>query len=385
MDFGKLRQLMDQMPAYGIPASEIAVTWHGKEVFRHRAGFSDMARTKPVTEQDLYWIFSISKITACISGLRLVEEGKLRLDAPVSDYLPEYTDVQVLQADGTLRTPKSVMTVRHLFAMTCGMDYDLNSPALQRLRVRDPHFTAADLARALAEQPLHSDPGEHYCYSLSHDVLAGVVETVSGMRFEDYVRKIIWEPLGMRETGYHLPREYEKRLTGMYRYVNGVMRPDPMIPPVNDYILSDCHDCGGAGLYSTVNDQIRFLTVLANGGKTEDGYSLLRPETIALAQTAQLPESAKPDFVSTRMYGYSFGLCCRVHVDKFFSRSPSALGEFGWDGAGGSYALVDPANQVAIFFATEVRGCQYIYHTLHPLIRNFAYEGMGIGSWVDSY
>ncbi len=379
MDFRKLDELMDLMPSYGLPATDLVVTLRGKTVYRKGVGFSDEAKTRPVTDKDIYWIFSISKITTCVVCMRLVEEGRLELDAPVSKYLPAFANLTIRQKDGTIEPLNSVMTVRQLFSMTCGMNYDLLMPSILELREKDPKFSTMDAVNAMAKNPLIYEPGTHYQYCLSHDVLAAVAEAVTGERFADYVKRVMFDPLGMTESGYHLPKELQPRLSEMYTYVNGCMYPKRM-EPINNYILSENYDCGGAGVYSTANDQIRLMTVLANGGKTEDGYSLLKPETIRMLQENQLPDSASPDFGISRMYGYGFGLCCRVHVSPLFSRARSAVGEFGWDGAGGCYALVDPASQVAIFFATQVRGCQYVYHMLHPLIRDYAYEAMDIGN-----
>ncbi len=379
MNFQKLDALMTNMPAYGIPASELAVTYKGKLVYRKCVGASDEAGTKPVTENDIYWIFSISKITTCVSCMRLVEEGRLQLDAPVSDYLPAFADLTIRRADGSVEAYEGSVTVRQLFTMTCGMNYDLLMKPITELREQNPDFTTMEAVNAMAKNPLIYEPGTHYQYCLSHDVLAALAEAVTGERFADYVKRIMLDPLGMQDTGYHLPKEKEGRLSEMYTYVHGIMKPKRM-EPVNNYILSPNYDCGGAGVYSTVNDQIRLMTVLACGGKTEDGYSLLKKETIAMLGENQLPDSAKTNFGVSRLYGYGFGLCCRTHVSPLFSRARSAVGEFGWDGAGGCYALVDPTNEVAIFFGSQVRGCQYVYHMLHPLLRDYAYEAMGIGN-----
>ena len=149
------------------------------------------------------------------------------------------------------------------------------------------------------------------------------------------------------------------------------------IPIANQYILNDNYDSGGAGLYSCVDDQLRLLTVLACGGKTEEGYVLLRPETIAAMGVNLLPESAMPQFTPTRLYGYGWGLCGRAHVDPTVSRALSSVGEFGWDGAAGAFGLVDPTKQVAIYFGTHIKGCQYAYHLVHPTVRDRVFEAIG--------
>lgn len=379
MDFQRLDQLIQTMPERGFPACDLAVTWKGEPVYRAKAGYSDTARTKPVSEKDIYYVFSISKITTCTAAMRLVEEGRLGLDDPVSKYLPAYENLQVAEPDGTLRPVRTPMTIRHLFAMTGGLDYNFNRPELLQARQGNPHITTQEFVNLLPQFPLRFEPGEHFNYSLCHDVLAAVTEVVSGKRFADYVREIILEPLGMSDTAYHLPPEKADRLTAMYRYVPGLSRSEP-VPTNNAYIFSDCYDSGGAGLSSTVNDQMHLLTTLANHGTSPDGYRLLKPETVAEMGKGQLSDSARPDFGVTRLPGYSWGLCGRAHLEPTISLARTAVGEFGWDGAAAAFALVDPKNRLAIYFATETFNCQYAYHTIHPYLRDLVCETLGIGN-----
>ena len=373
MDFSKLDKFMNDMPSRGIPACDLAVTYQGKTVYRRGVGFSDGAKTKPVSPDDLYYIFSISKITTCVAAMRLVEQGLIGLDDPVSKYLPTFARLTVKNGKG-VSPAQNVMTIRHLFTMTGGLNYSLTSPALVRA-LQDPNASTVDLVSAMAETPLEFEPGVNYLYSLCHDVLAGVVEVVSGVRFSEYVQKNIFDPLGMKRTGYHLPEELKEKMSAMYSFVPRVQKAVE-VPIANQYILNDNYDSGGAGLYSCVDDQIRLLTVLACGGKTEDGYVLLRPETIASMGVNLLPESALPQFSPTRLYGYGWGLCGRAHVDPTVSRALSSVGEFGWDGAAGAFGLVDPVKQVAIYFGTHIKGCQYAYHLVHPTVRDMVFEAI---------
>lgn len=372
MNFSKLDTYLKQLPSCGIPGCELAVTYKGELVYRGFAGYADTEKMRPVSENDLYYIFSISKITTCVCAMRLVEEGKLGLDDPVSKYLPAFAYLTVKGPTGKPRPAQNVMTVRHLFCMTGGLNYDLESAPIQRAK-QDPNANTISLVNAMAEMVLQFEPGTQYLYSLCHDVLAAVVEVVSGMRFADYVQKTVLDPLGMTDTGYHLPAEKRSRMAQMYTFTHRLMLSTP-IEVDNFCILNDNYDSGGGGLYSSTNDQIKLLTVLANGGKTADGYSLLRPETIRMMMVNQLPDSAMPQFSPTNLFGFGWGLCGRVHMNPVVSRSRSAVGEFGWDGAAGAYGLVDPEKQVAMYYAMHVRNCRFGSHIVHPTLRNLAYE-----------
>ncbi len=365
MNKEKLDRFLEDMPKRGIPECELIVTEKGKEIYRKTVGRED-------PERNINFVCSISKITTCVAAMRLVEEGKIGLDDPVSRYLPAFEHLTVKESDGTVRPAKTVLTVRHLFTMTGGFNYNIETAALLRVR-EDPHADTLTVVNALAETPLDADPGDRYCYSLCHDILAAVVEVASGVRFADYVKKTILDPLGMKETGYHIPEELKPRVARQYRYDNTAFSVKEITPGCR-YILTEEYDCGGAGLYTNANDQIKLLTVLANGGKTGDGYVLLKPETIAMMEKGQLDPQKKRTFFSTRLYGYNWGLCCRVHEDPVISGGLSPIGEFGWDGAAGAYALVDRKNGIALYYGMHVMNCQYGYHYLHGQIRNLVYE-----------
>ncbi|MBQ2735612.1 MAG: beta-lactamase family protein [Clostridia bacterium] len=374
MNFSKLDAFFKQLPMCGIPGCELAITYKGESVYRAAAGFADAKRTRLSSENDLYYVFSISKISTCVAAMQLVEQGVIALDDPVSKYLPAFAHLTVKSDKSGVVPAQNTMTVLHLFTMTGGLNYNYDAAPILRARM-DPNADTLRIVNAMAECPLDFEPGTKYQYSLCHDVLAAVVEVASGVRFADYVQANILDPLGMKDTGYHLPEELLPRMADLYKFRHGVMRAD-QIEIFNNYIFADRYDSGGAGFYSCTTDQIRLLTVLANGGKTENGYSLLRPETIKMMGINRLPDSARPQFFPSRLYGYGWGLCGRAHENPTVSLSRSAVGEFGWDGAAGAFGLVDPEKQIALYYAMHAKGCQYAYHVIHPTLRNLAYEAI---------
>lgn len=375
MDFSVLDRYLEDMPKRGIPACELAVTKGGKLVYRKMVGYSDVEKTKPTSENDIYWIFSTSKVVTCVMAMRLVEQGVISLDDPVSKYLPAYKHTFVKNSDGTISRTQNEMKIVHLFTMTGGLDYNIEAPNIKRAAEKTNADTVA-IANAIAEAPLLFEPGTHYRYSLCHDVLAAVVEVASGIKFRDYVKKYLTDPLGMKDTGFRPTEEQKSRFTTMYRYSKGVAKCNPIPCENSYYVIGDNYDSGGAGLFSTVDDYVKFVTVLANGGTTEDGYQLLKPETIQMMTKNYLCDAAREDFVTTRLNGYGWGLCGRVHMDPVVSHSRSSVGEFGWDSATACFALVDPTEKIALYYGMHVRGCSYAYHILHPMIRNLVYEAL---------
>ena len=372
MNFAKLDAFMKEMPARGVPGCELAVTVDGKTVYRSCVGYADAEKTRPTSENDLYWIFSATKVITCIAAMRLIEEGRMSLTDPVSRYIPEYANLTILQKDKTVVPAQNVMTVEHLFTMTGGMTYNLKTDAVVQL---PENASTLEVVRAMAKEPLRFEPGTHYQYSLCHDVLAAVVEVVSGMRFSEYLEQIIFRPLGLRDIGFRPNDEQKSRFSAAYTFRPGVEQAI-LRETKNPYALTSEYDSGGAGLFSSVNEYIKIISVIACGGTTEDGYTLLEPETIRMMQKNLLCDDALDDFVTHRLFGYGWGLCGRVHIKPVSSLSLSPVGEFGWDGAANAFVMIDPENRVALYYGCHIHGYRYGYNVIHPTLRNLVYEGL---------
>ena len=371
MNFSKLDAFFEQMTERGYPACEIAVTKDGKTVYRKGVGFADAAKTRPVSDKDLYWIFSATKVLTCIAAMQLVEQGKINLSDPVSKYIPEFANLTVKNKDGSLTPAQNAMTVEHLFTMQGGMNYNLKAPELQEAISRGAG--TVELVKEMAKVPLSFEPGTHYQYSLCHDVLGAIVEIASGERFCDYMQKHIFDPVGAKDIGFFPTDEQKSRFSAMYSIKTGDNSPYE-VELVNRFRLTPNYDSGGAGLFSSVDDYIKVISVIACGGTTPDGYRMLSPESIRMMGENRLCPDSLDDYVKNRLYGYGWGLCGRAHVNPTVSLSRSPIGEFGWDGAANALSLIDPINHVAIYFGTQVLGFQYGYLVIHPVLRNLVYE-----------
>lgn len=368
-----LADYLDSLKKYGIPGCGCVIFQDHKPVFRHTAGYADAEGTKPVTQTDTYWIYSASKVITCTAVMQLIEKGSIRLDAPVSDHLPEYKSMKVKKGSGVERA-RNTMTIRHLLSMQSGLNYDLQSPSiLKALKDTDGQADTRQIIRALADEPLDFEPGTHFQYSLSHDVLGAVVEEAAGRRFGAYLDEHIFKPLGMKNTGFELTPERKANMAAQYEY-----NPDTKISvPIslkNCYALSANYESGGAGIISTADDYILLLDALCNGGVSAEGYRVLKPETIDLMRTDQLHGDSRKDFDLWGRAGYSYALGFRTLVEREKSGVRSPLGEFGWDGAAGAYALIDMKNHLALFYAQHVLNCGFVYETVHPKIRDLAYD-----------
>ena len=375
MNFSRLDQVMEDMPKRGIPACELAVSYKGEIVYRKSVGYADHENTRPASPDDIYWIYSCTKVVTCVAAMRLVENGTIKLDDPVSKYLPQFANLKVKdKKTGNVSDAKNTMTVQHLFTMMGGLDYNFKAEPIAKA-IQAEGADTLSIVRSMAEVPLQFEPGENYTYSLCHDVLGAVVEIASGMKLSEYLQKNVFDPLGMKDIGFRPSEEQKKRFSAQYNYHNGSNYSTP-VPTGNPYAFTPDYDSGGAGLFSTVDEYMKMITVLANGGTTKDGYVLLRPESIEMMGKNLLNEAGRSSFVGGRRYGYGWGLCGRAHIDPTVSFMKSSVGEFGWDGAAGAFCMVDPKKNIALYFGTHLFGFGYGYDRLHWKLLNLAIEAI---------
>jgi len=374
MDFTPLARFIDHITAWRIPWAEVVVMHRNETVFRYRNGYSNLEENLPIDEDRIINLYSMTKIMTCAAALQLVERGAMLLNDPISDYLPEYAETTVRKTlpDGTveLEKAKRPITVRDLFAMTAGFSYDLGAPSVRDVVERtNGKVPTRAFAAALAKEPLLFEPGTRWNYSLCHDVLGALVEVVDGRRFGDYLRDEITGPLGMLDTGFDLSAERLDRLAPQYEYNDALGRA--VRKDGNGFRIGTAFESGGAGLLSTVSDYIRFLNALTNLGTSPDGVRILSPAAVNLMRTDHLLAGMRDDFSWVQLAGYGFGLGVRTHLSPAQSGSLSALGEFGWSGAAGCLAVMDPASELTVMYAQHLLNNQEPY--VHPRLKNIVY------------
>lgn len=374
MDFKKLDAYIDNMTHCGIPSTDVEVRLGHEVVYRHSSGHADAAHTKPISSDNLYWIWSCSKVSCCMAGLKLIEEGKMSLDDPVAKYLPELEHLFVKDGD-IVRPARTTLLVRHAFTMQSGWDYGASAKLPETVRPKNN----VELFAALASVPLNFDPGTRYEYGLSHDIIGALVEKISGKSLGEYLKESFFDPLGMKDTTFHPTPEQTARIADRYDYNNETYTAT--LEPQMTEGMGGAVELGSGGLVSSVNDYSLLMDALANGGVGATGVRVLKAETVAMCKKNLLEGVSLEDFrrwQGASTYGYGWGLCGRVHMDDKVSLSKSPVGEFGWNGAAASYALADTENRLSIFIAMHVHNCLYAYHVAHNHIKNLAYEALGL-------
>lgn len=334
----------------------------GREVYFNAYGFADREDSIRMDRNTLVQIFSMTKPVTGVALMTLYEEGAFQLDDPLSDYLPEYKDMQVYtgvdDAGNLLLEPaRRPITVRDITRHTAGFVNRSEIPGLGPLMVtadvRNRENTLKQMSEKLARLPLWFHPGEQWEYGLSVDVQAALVERLSGMPFDQYLRKEVLDPLGMDETRYFVPEENRNRLAAMYRrtetgVLNRVPDEDAHAFNTNRWPLTP----GGFGLTATLDDYMTFARMLVNKG-TLDSVTILQPETVRLMATNHLPDSVEERswLPSKGQVGFGIDFAVRLRPPASPEENNGVVGEFFWDGAASTLFWVDPVNELtAVMF-----------------------------------
>lgn len=375
MDSTKLTAYLDSLIEMGVPSVDMIVYRDHEPLYRHMAGWKDAEKKVPLAGDETYCLYSCTKVFTTCAAMRLIEQGKLHLDDPVSQYLPAYAHLTVKSEDGP-RPAKRPMLVRHLMSMQSGLNYDADTPAVRKLiQETKGQATTRQLAEAKAQDPLEFEPGENFLYSLSHDVLAAVIEVASGMKFSEYLKKNIFDPLCLTTIGFSLKEKDHARQCAQYMYNGEKKTFDPIESETLPYRYTPQYESGGAGLISDLRDYSTFADAVACDGKSKDGYAILSPAMIQLWSANQLGPVSRKSFDTWNRRGYSYGLGVRTRV-TLQAGGRGSIGEFGWDGAADSWVMIDPHLHLSAFFAMHVRGFPYAYDVIHPNLRNLIYEAM---------
>lgn len=388
MDFTYIKEFMDSLTNWIIPGNSIKIIFENKEVFSYQSGFEDIKNNIPMSEKPLFNIYSCSKPVTVTAALQLYEKGCFLLDDPLYNFISEYKNIYINKPNGDKVKPKKPVTLRHLFTMTSGLACNMNTSGFQKAKdLTAGHMNTLDTIRCFAEDGINFEPGEKWQYGLSHDVLAAVVEVVSGKKFRDYVKENIFSPLGMNNSFYHNDDVIEK-VAKQYRYVNSdeldivkqqsgqcknsdIGRVDEIDKSVS-YVFGDEYDSGGAGITTSVEDYSLFASALANGGVGISGERILSAKTINLMSENQLNDNQIKCLNWPQLKGYGYGLGVRTMLDMVKAGSNGSFKEFGWGGAAGATALIDPKLKLAMFYTHHMLNPQEEFY--QPRLRNVLYS-----------
>ena len=387
IDKARLDAALTQMIASDRAGGVSALVWQdGKEVYFGSAGLADRAANRPMARDTIAQIYSMTKPVTGVALMQLWEAGKVRLDDPLSEYLPEYADMRVYAGKDETGQPRYVaeerpITVRDIMRHTAGFAYGAGpTPAHDAYVAAAPLALDIDLAEAsrrLATVPLLYQPGSQWEYSIAVDVQAALVEKLSGQTFADYVRTHIFEPLKMTETAWRQPDTRLPRFAAMYVRQGGKMVQQDAVAArmlnFQDHKLTP----GGFGLASTLDDYQRFARMLLGGGELE-GVRILKPATVKLMTSDQLDPAIKERswLPSKGHVGFGFDFAVRKGQPLSAEESRGATGEFFWDGMASTLFWVDPANKLtAVFFVQTLPYDGTLHRDFRAAVYGPGYKG----------
>ncbi|MCY4617334.1 MAG: serine hydrolase [Chloroflexi bacterium] len=346
------------------------ISRHGETAHLSAMGSMDRERNKPMATDTIFRFYSMTKPITSVALMQLHEQGMFQLTDPVSRFIPQWRDLQVMCGGDwpnfETRPVDRPMSVRDVLSHQSGLTYGFMEGQLERAYNKADVYQAGtmegrdlqSMIDRLAEMPLKFSPGDNWNYGVSTDVCGYLVEAISGQRFDEYLQEHIFDPLGMEDTGFDVPPEKIDRFAANYE--RGPDRKLRLLddPATSNYAEPQTFFSGGGGLVSTAHDYHRFCQMLLNGGEL-DGARLLGPKTIELMTMNHLPdgqdlsERALGSFSETANDGVGFGLGFAMIVDIPRTQNVGSLGEYYWGGAASTIFWIDPVEDMIVIFLTQ--------------------------------
>jgi len=377
-----LKGMVDSQKIIGVSA---LVYERGREAYFGAFGLADRENNKPFARDTIVQIFSMTKPVTGVALMQLYERGKFELDAPLAVYAPEFANVKVYAGEDAsgqpkYEAPKRPITVRDILRHTAGLDGD-GAPQFVRDQYRktdprNPNNALPEVIAKMATVPLAYQPGTKWSYSDAVDVQAFLVQKISGVPFDQYLKLHLFRPLGMTSTRFTiLPTDADRpQLAALYtRNDDGTFtrQSDEQAYAFNsaDWPLKP----GSFGLVSTIDDYMKFARMLSGGGKLNRAR-ILKPETVKLMATDAMPKEVteKSWLPSKGQVGFGIDFAVRIAPPKDANESSGAVGEFFWDGAASTLFWVDPKNDIVAVLFTQMRPFDKV--KLHKTFRDAVYR-----------
>ncbi len=352
-----------------------------KKVGYWQAGYADVEAKKPFNNDTICRMFSMTKTVTSVASMMLLEEGKIDLNEELWRYLPEFKNLKISTGKGRnseIRAASRPILIQDLLNMTSGYTYGawwedapagehLTSDLINKLNqdiTGENKISTREFAKLIAQVPVSFEPGTAYAYGLSADIMGAVIETVTGTKYSEFLKKRIFDPLEMTDTAFYVPAEKQNRLSKVYATIepeaaDGKRRLEAFTSPnlgiSYDMKNPPAFESGGAGLCSTVRDYMKFTRMLTNCGELK-GQRLLNKKTVEYLSSARLRDNLQESFDRNMEHfaGYTYCNLMRVAVEPGKCKALTEKGEMGWDGWLGPYLSVDIKNHLAIVMTMQM-------------------------------
>ena len=356
----RVQALLDDMIwQNALPCCSVLVLHKGEEVLYAQAGLADREKQIPLSRNHLFRLFSMSKPITAVAAMILVEEGKLSLAEVVKYYLPGFENLQVWDGTQLVKTKRELL-VWDLLHMSCGLPYPGFSNVSDRAtgkvfeQILPEQLTTQEVANRFGQCPMLFHPRDSFVYGVSTDIMGAVIEAASGMRFGEFLKKRIFEPLGMEDTGFWVPPEKQHLLTKTYgRTPEGTWVEDTQVKLAISVTMDQPprFESGGAGLVGSIDDYAKFGAMLLNGG-TLNGHRILSSRTVKMMEKEDL---FMPELVvfGHDAPGYSYGSFMRHRNSDVMPEILASKGEYGWGGALATWFSNSPEEGVTMVMMTQ--------------------------------
>ncbi|MCR5557203.1 MAG: beta-lactamase family protein [Butyrivibrio sp.] len=366
---GRLDALIESQREKGkLQGATIVVEHKGKRVYENHY--------EPDREDSIYRIFSMTKPITAVAAMILYERGELDLMSKVSDYLPAFEGCKVASPEGIYKARRPI-TIKDLLNMTSGIVYsgDFGEAERSMTKIYKEAKTQrqsgilksnVDICNKLAEGYLAFEPGTGYRYGHSADIMGGVIEVITGKKYSEFLKKEIFTPLNMEDTGFYIDESKAFRQAVLYRRDKSgkVVRAEDDVKrrlEMESPTQLPWFEKGGDGLYSTANDYAHFAQMLINKGSYH-GKELIGKKTLDFMTSPQLTQQQFDAFDLESCIGYNYGNYFRILTDPALATSNGSIGEYGWDGMAGTYFFVDPTEELILIYMQQIDGgCDYSF------------------------
>ena len=358
----------EQIEQGEIAGANIMVIHKGQETFFDNYGYADKENQLPVKRDTIFRLFSMSKPITAVATMILVERGVIDVRDTVSKYIPAFANQTVWEEDKEVAANRDI-TIWDCLNMTTGIPYpnewtesgrrmDTLFKELIARREAGEIVDTQEYMRRIAQIPLVFQPGKEWMYGLSADILGAVIEVVSGKKYSRFLQEEIFLPLGMKDTGFYVPKDKEWRFAKNYDMINGELVPFTRSHLGEYYGADVAFESGGAGMVSTIEDYSHFAQMLVNGG-TYNGTRILGRKTIEFMAQNHLKPNQMAALQWDSTLGYGYGCLMRVLINQGEAGTNASLGEYGWDGWTGNYMMIDPEEDLVILYFIQRCGAGF--------------------------
>lgn len=348
-----------------IAGANLLVLKDGKELVYTDAGYANIEKGKKYDRNTICRFYSMTKPITSAAAMILMERGQLEFGQSVGEFLESFKDMTVLADDGRVKAKRDIM-VKDLMNMTSGLTYGDETQAGQQVwRILeeiddrlygDNPMSTMELAHKLGKCDLSFQPGEAWEYGLSADMMGAIIQKITGMPYGEFLKKEIFEPLGMEDTAFYVPEEKRDRFADVYESTEDGLKLCVTNHLGIKYTMdkTPAFESGGAGLASTIDDYSRFAKMLMNKG-TYEGKQILKPKTVEYMTTGKLMPWQQDNLARKweHMQGYGYGNLMRVMEEPGRAEFNTWKGEYGWDGWLGTYFCNSPSNRVTILLTCQ--------------------------------